>query len=499
MIVLIFLALAFGACVASQDPNPPSLLESPAFISFQQDNLGKYNNSHFLNAHVVVYWNLHLSLIDSSEDYIEIVVASDATGWVGFGISDAGGMRGADMVIYETATDTIADYYSMDYERPQLDDCANSWTQLNTWMDTEETTNGEFIAFQATRALDTNDKQDWPIFPLDGDPSTPPTIIIAAYGNTPTLQFHGRGNSVRSAVRFHGDSNAKSNVDFLREQSDGSLFIKASNVTVPVEESHYELVCVDLDDLFAQQGVNLDTIHVVGLDHSPSLKNNGVDTTGLVHHFLVTGLATRCAEGNSLKRTLYVWAPGQDPLVFPTNVSMPLGSDSSYKALLFELHYTNLAGVVGVVDDTSVEIFYVNERRTHDAAVFTIGSAPDSFGIDGTPIPTGQSYHDFACRPECFLGPMGSNPVSVFAEGAHMHLNGARFRSTVTNTETGETTYEGRIDVWDYDQNGIKLFQFEPLHLSPVVIKSTWNAILIPAPRQTWCLVRKQGKRCASI
>ena len=208
----------------------PSLKDSSAFAAFHAKNLGDFDNSHYLNDHVAVYWNVNDALID-------VFVASDAKGWIGFGISDAGGMRGADMVIYETETDSIGDYYSMDYVRPQLDDCGNSWTQLKTWMD-PTVTNDEFIAFRATRALDTQDSQDWPISPLDADISIVPTIIIAAYGDTPTMQFHGNGNAVRSAVRFHAsaaeegaDGKLMSNVDFLRSQADGSIFTKANNYT----------------------------------------------------------------------------------------------------------------------------------------------------------------------------------------------------------------------------------------------------------------------------
>ena len=45
---------------------------------------------------------------------IQLAVAARATGWAAFGIAEAGGMKGADMVVFETASNDIFDAHVLD-------------------------------------------------------------------------------------------------------------------------------------------------------------------------------------------------------------------------------------------------------------------------------------------------------------------------------------------------------------------------------------------------
>ena len=58
-----------------------------------------YARNVSLNANVDIFWT-----IDTAGETIRVAVhAKAATGWAGVGISEMGGMEGADIVFYETA------------------------------------------------------------------------------------------------------------------------------------------------------------------------------------------------------------------------------------------------------------------------------------------------------------------------------------------------------------------------------------------------------------
>jgi len=57
-----------------------------------------------------IFWN-----INNDEDTIEFAIAVRSEGWVGFGLSEAGGMMGSDMALYSSSNpDDIIDAYVVD-------------------------------------------------------------------------------------------------------------------------------------------------------------------------------------------------------------------------------------------------------------------------------------------------------------------------------------------------------------------------------------------------
>lgn len=98
------------------------------------------------------HWNI---VEDGTDSKIQIGVvvktssALEGSGWVGFGFSEAGGMRGADIVYYEAATNTIVDSNVGDgYLRPMRDQLSQDWSLVRG-----ETTNDGFLLFEAERDL----------------------------------------------------------------------------------------------------------------------------------------------------------------------------------------------------------------------------------------------------------------------------------------------------------------------------------------------------------
>jgi hypothetical protein len=90
-------------------------------------------------------------------DFVHLAVAARATGWLGFGIAEAGGMLGADMAIFTASRpNEIVDAYTSDWRQPQTDDCSNNWELVSSLVDTE----GGFLMFEVKRLLNTGDPQD---------------------------------------------------------------------------------------------------------------------------------------------------------------------------------------------------------------------------------------------------------------------------------------------------------------------------------------------------
>lgn len=70
-------------------------------------------------------------------------------GWLGFGLSEAGAMKGADIVYYQSSSPSVlTDAYALDFVTPTRDD-NQDWTLLNA------SNNGGWLIVEITRALDT--------------------------------------------------------------------------------------------------------------------------------------------------------------------------------------------------------------------------------------------------------------------------------------------------------------------------------------------------------
>ena len=94
-----------------------------------------------------VFWNI-------DGDDITFAVAVRATSWVGFGISEAGGMLGSDVALFRASqSDTLVDSYILESRSDPLTDDSQDWTLLSS-----ETIDG-WIIVEMTRKLDTGDNQ----------------------------------------------------------------------------------------------------------------------------------------------------------------------------------------------------------------------------------------------------------------------------------------------------------------------------------------------------
>jgi hypothetical protein len=388
--------------------------------------------------------------------HIHIAVAARATGWIGFGLSESGGMRGADMVLFASDDDNdngndfkLMDAHVLQDLYPIEDDCQN-WELLHGIIE------GGFVIFEAIRQLDTGDLQDR-TFVDDSDWSIAATMIVLAWGDDSHWSYHGRKNRVKGAVRFFRDGTSQTEAQVFavaRSESEGVLELRANNFSIPVNETTYQEFCWDSNDLEDLGLLIDDALHGVGMDVI-------VDghTRKYVHHFVLSG-GTFWDRNSSVAKPfscedyfgpeiVFTWAPGDQPLVYPPDVGSPLGT-GGFQSFQLQIHYNNPeldAGMEG--DNSGVRILWTSKKRKYDAGVLAVGD-PLTY-LDGESVGSGLSSASFDCSSECstrFL----DEPVLVISESLHMHKSGVSATNLVKRD--GRIVHEARVDYFDFEQRG---------------------------------------------
>lgn len=307
---------------------------------------------------VAVHW-------DVDGDYVNIAVAARATGWVGFGIAEAGGMLGADMVLITAAKpNELVDAYTDDNRIPQVDECSNDWELVDSNVDTER----GFIMFETRRLLDTNDPQDRTIV-NDASTLVPPHRVIAAWGDTSNVGYHGLKRA-RGAIRFFGkdDDEATFRVA-MGNSSEGSFEVRSINHEIAAIETEYAYYCLGREEIVAEQGVlkTEDKLNIIGFE--PILFE---ETEAYVHHFLVyASPEANCSNADGFGEIAYVWAPGEGPLALPDNLGSPLFGVGGYQSFRIEVHYNNPTLTPGIIDNSGVRFYWTSQPRAEEVGILS--------------------------------------------------------------------------------------------------------------------------------
>ena len=315
MLVLPYLILLVLLIVATTDANlfdgDTTLTTEEQLIARQieSDLTNRYEKQTYLSTSngsgSALFWN-----VDNEE--IQFAIAVHTIGWVGLGISEAGGMIGSDIMLFESsAPDTVIDSYVIEDKGsgPLADDCQD-WTLVNATILEEE----DWMIIEVKRALDTFDTQDIPIV-NDEELWSAPTRIIAAWGDdTQSVSYHGQ-NKARASIRLFakGDESADDGVELreaLEELSDGSFEVSEVNYTIPAKETTYHDICATYDDLFDDR--DKDGVAMIGA--VPFFSEDTEQYIQHFHHFTVY-VAESC-ESTFPRTMVYVWAPGKSPECF---------------------------------------------------------------------------------------------------------------------------------------------------------------------------------------
>jgi hypothetical protein len=240
-------------------------------------------------------------LCELSNGTIELAVATRSTGWLGFGLSQTGGMLGTDMFVVEARNlSAIWDMHVLDERQPAIDECQN-WELVSA-----DVTDDGFFLVRVSRALDTGDPQDRKI-QCDGDTSYYVSYAIAAWGDSEAYGYHGPSRA-RSALRWHSSGTPEGQLfaDKMQAASASSFFVGASNHSVKLNDTEYAHFCTSSADLKAA-GIDMDGqgVTVVGFDAV-------IDKPKHVHHFLLYASTqeldetVECGLGGS-RELLYLW------------------------------------------------------------------------------------------------------------------------------------------------------------------------------------------------
>lgn len=308
-LVMIFLTVPFVRSDVSNSngTSTSSLSHSanrhPEYVSWLEEFGPRYEHVKYYggNSQIALHWS-----ISSERLHITVAVGEAAAhqtsplGWLGFGITEAGGMAGADMMLF-TAQDTqLFDAYAEGYTTPIRDICQD-------WRLHRSVVSPTLLIVEASRKLVTGDTQDLNIT-YDGDSSFSPTRVIFAYGNTPeAVSYHGPNNVAFGVVRFHGSSHSNkekiedtqpfSNEDALHS----SIDLTTKEYPVPLNETTYEKFCFYSSDLIPTAvGSNTENhshqsaVHVVAMQFIPDIRSKK-----FVHHLILYGKMRKQYAKNS--------------------------------------------------------------------------------------------------------------------------------------------------------------------------------------------------------
>lgn len=393
---------------------------------------------------------IHWKVDDS---YVHLAVAARATGWVAFGIAEAGGMIGADMALFEAdKPNEIADAYTTDDRVPIADDCPSDWEFVSSEVDVE----GGFIMVEFKRRLNTNDPQDKAIF-NDASALVPPHRVIAAWGDTSEVGYHGL-NRARGAIRFYGLGDDQATfANEMELYAEGSFLVASINHEIAPNETEYAYTCVTREDLINQGVLNTtDLINIIGFE--PIIQKGN---EAYVHHYIIYGRSTEDCINDGMNELVYVWAPGEGAVSLPENLGSPLFGEDGFQAFEIEVHYNNPQQLQGIIDSSGVRVFWTSQPREEQIGILSVGDPV--VGLFGQPVGDGLSHHSFECPGSCSL--LAGSPVTVLREYLHMHETGARIVNE--QIREGEVVRQASLEYWEFHQNGNAAIQQDPYVIQP--------------------------------
>jgi hypothetical protein len=435
-------------------------IDHQSYLDWYNDSdIDNYPNSVFLQGSdpqkpedgAAIHWKV-------DDEYLHLAVAARATGWVAFGISEAGGMTGTDMVIFTAARpNELDDAYTGDERLPQTDDCESDWELISSNVDLE----GGFIMFETKRLLNTNDPQDKPIVD-DSSTIVPAHRAIAAWGDSEEVSYHGL-NRARGAVRFHGIGDEDTTFKAAMAVAEGSVDLLAGNFSIPSESTTYQKFCFSRQDLINYDLIDSqEKLNIIGWE---PLVQSGNEP--YVHHFVVTASdqpfcnMTEEELQMDFMEMAYVWAPGEKGIAFPDFLGVPLLGDGGFQAFEIEIHYNNPTFDQGVVDNSGVRFYWTSEPREQEIGIMSVGDP--MVGAFGQPVGTGLSAHQFECPGSC--SDLAGQEVTVLREYLHMHQVGLRMTNELIRD--GDVIHSAAVEHWEFDQNGNAAVQQDSFVVKP--------------------------------
>ncbi|XP_078511752.1 putative DBH-like monooxygenase protein 2 [Lissotriton helveticus] len=355
---------------------------------------------------VVLRWDFN-----KTTEEITFELQVETTGWIGFGLSPGGGMTGADIVIggvsaASNQTTYFADYHGIGEVTPVQDTVQNY--KLELLSEKEGLTTMRF-----SRKFRTCD-------PFDVDVTADTQRIIAAYGTSDIIRYHGSSQRFTASVQLLSEAP----VSGPDPEPSFTYDIKMSNFSLPSDETTYGCAYLPLPQLPEKN-------HIYKFD---SIIQDGNED--LVHHILVyacsnstnvtiaPGICNDNPDFYSCSEVIVGWAVGGKAFTFPNNAGIPLGNGVAPNYVRLEIHYNNVKLQSGRKDSSGIRLYYTPVLREHDIGVLSTGLIGRAFSF----IPPGaESFNLYSlCKTDLFNKVTGEvNPdMQVFAYLLHTHLVG---------------------------------------------------------------------------
>jgi dopamine beta-monooxygenase len=450
------------AQAGDSDPNPDGdgdLASHATYTNWIQRKGSDYTHAKLLkggsasastggSTAVALHWR-----VDTAESKLRIAVAAEATGWVGLGISEMGGMKGSDIVVFQASGPRLLDAYATGSARPQLDD-------QQDWLLLDSIAEDGLILFEAERKLDTGDTMDWPISD-DSGPVYPGTKLIAAWGDTDEMHYHGPDQRLQGRVRFFGDPNVDEEVAFqeqLSQASEGSIVMTVQHFAVTAKRtSTYVQRCFTTTQFVKEQGLSVETpLHIIGFEWL-------LDPGDLIHHINLYTSPTekfgKCDETGP-HSLLYTWGRGSlEKYVLPKDVGILLamgeGASNSVlgqapRSFRLEIHYENPKRIKGAKDSSGVRIHYTSKLREHTAGMMQFGDP--RVLLRAKPVGNGLQRHTFHCPESCTRKYVKEEGLTVLYEIHHMHKHGVTMQHVQKRND--QEIRRSTVQYYDFDQAG---------------------------------------------
>jgi hypothetical protein len=149
----------------------------------------------------------------------------------------------------------------------------------------------------------------------------------------------------------------------------------------------------------------------------------------------------------------------------PENVGIPLfGPGSQFRSISIQTHYNNPNKVSNLFDSSGMRLYYTVTPREVEAAWLQIADPFDL--LSGTAIPSGLTQYSFSCGGDCSSFVLADGePVTVIAEGLHMHQTGVRMTNELIRD--GEVVNFAAVDVFEFEQQGTFAVQQQDYQIFP--------------------------------
>ncbi|XP_069552777.1 DBH-like monooxygenase protein 2 homolog [Brachyistius frenatus] len=344
---------------------------------------------------------------DNLQGHITFQLVVNSTGWVSFGLSPNGGMKGSDIVIGGLGPDGIyfTDRHATGNSMPIVDEQQN-YTLLSGNENEGQTT----ITFQ--RSIQTCDDKDFHI-------TAQPIKLIYAYGTTDEISYHGarRGTKEVNLLNYMPKTNS-ANAKYL--------LAKVDNITVPPVSTYYHCKIMKFPKLNTKH-------HIYQIE--PVIENYDVVHHMLLYHcppFVTEPYDKQCYMGDVGDACFGVaasWGVGGGVYELPENVGIPVGGEVNDVFYRLEIHYNNPHNKTDITDSSGLRLHYTAQLRQHDMGILTTGLISLSKLKLDIP-PKAPQFHIYGiCNTTHFSELVNPVPnLQVFAVLLHTHLAGRKVR-----------------------------------------------------------------------